>query len=119
MLFIAFAGFISGIIMSLIGIGGGAFLVPLLLFSGMSLQQAVAIVLFTQVIPQALPGLIVYYKNGVFPWKEGLIVTLGSFIGVSIGAYIANAEIISLKYLYRAMAFSLLILSIMVWWKFC
>lgn len=119
MYFIAFAGLISGMIMSLIGIGGGAFLVPLLLFSGLNLQQTVAIVLITQAIPASIPGLIMYYKNGVFPWREGIVVSIGSLVGIVIGAYIANAGIFSVKVMYRAISFSLLVLSIFIWWKYC
>lgn len=113
------AGIISGSVMGLIGIGGGALLMPLLMFAGLSLPQSVAIVLFTQVIPQTLPGLLLYWKSGYFLWQEALVVTIGSFIGVTFGAYLASKEILTAKTLYKLMSLTLLGLSAGIWMKYC
>lgn len=113
-----FAGLLSGVIMGSIGIGGGAFLVPLLLLSGLTLQQATVVVLITQVIPQTLPALAIYYKKNVFPWKEGIIVSVGSLIGATLGAYITTHGFVKTKNLYRSFVMLLILLAAMVWWKY-
>lgn len=118
-LHVTLAGLLSGFVMGMIGIGGGAFLVPLLLFSGLTLQQATAIVLLTQVVPQTLPALLLYYKNNTLPIKEGILVILGSLIGTTIGAYVSTSGYMSQKLLYRCAAISLIVLGILIWWKYC
>jgi uncharacterized membrane protein YfcA len=113
------AGIISGSAMGLIGIGGGALLMPLLMFAGLSLPQSVAIVLFTQVVPQTLPGLLLYWRSGYFLWQEALVVTIGSFIGVTFGAFLASRDILTEKTLYKLMSITFLGLSAGIWMKYC
>lgn len=110
---------ISGLLMGMIGIGGATILTPLLMISGLTLEQSVAIVLFVQVIPETLPALYMYYKNKHFLWKEALIILAGSISGISIGAYISSNKIIPKIYLYRLMAISLFLLSILIWYFYC
>lgn len=119
LLSILFAGWLSGLVMGLIGIGGGTILMPLLMFVGLSLPQSVAIVLFTQVLPQTLPALIVYYNEGHFLLKESLIVIAGSFVGVTLGAFLAAKGYIPKKILYILMSCTLFVLSIGVWVRYC
>ena len=57
---------IIGAIVGLLGIGGGVLYLPLLVHYNFSFQQAVAISLFLNTIPNALPGLYLYYQHGFF-----------------------------------------------------
>lgn len=113
-----FIGLLSGVVMGLIGIGSGAILVPLLMFVGMSLPQAVTILLFTQVIPQALPGLVMYIKNGHMLWKESVLVSLGSLIGVTVGAFFVTKNVIPKTWLYRGTCLMLAGITIAFWIKY-
>ena len=58
-------GILSGISMGVIGIGAGLITIPLLIYSGLNIQQAVSVGLIIQIIPQTLPATIIYYKKGV------------------------------------------------------
>lgn len=119
MIILFLVGLLSGAIMGLIGIGGGAFLVPLLLLSGLTFSQTISIVLFTQLIPQTLPAFLSYNRAGIFPWKEGIIVTIGSFIGVTGITQYIMANPVNMKILYRLASVSLFLLSILIWIWFC
>lgn len=110
------SGALSGILMGMVGIGGGAILVPLLLMSGLSLYKVLCVVLFIQLVPQTLPALWVYYKKGEFPMKESLIVVASSAIGAALGAYIVTRWKISSRILYRLIAVSLVGFGAYTWY---
>ena len=109
------AGGISGLFMGLVGVGGGALMTPMLLMSGLSLYQAMCIVLFIQVMPETLPALWVYYKKGDFPYKEGLVVLLGGAVGALIGAYLSAHKIVPTAVLYKIMSVTLIALGVYIW----
>ena len=52
-----------GITIGIIGGGGAILFIPALMYYNLSFQQAVAISLFLNSIPNALPGLYFYYKK--------------------------------------------------------
>jgi len=112
-LFIDIALFIStiiaGILTGLIGVGGGIILLPFLTYLNFSIQQAVAITLFLNAIPDTLPALYMYYKEGYFLIRPSIIATIGIIIGVIIGGYIGSQKMMSDKSLYR------LYTAILVW----
>lgn len=94
-------GLITGIFIGIVGIGAGVLLIPLLISSGVSIHTAVAVGLAVQLVPQSLPGLWLYNNKGHFDSKLSLYVILGSFIGVTIGAYLVNYEYIDEILMYR------------------
>ena len=53
-------GVLSGVSMGIIGVGAGMITIPLLLYTGLSVQQAVATSLIIQLLPQSLPGCLLY-----------------------------------------------------------
>lgn len=93
-------GMITGGLMGLVGIGGGLLLLQFLIWAGMTFKQAVSVTLIMQIIPQTLPAAYMYYKNGHVKVKETVYTIIGSAIGVTIGAYIANYYNINDKFLY-------------------
>lgn len=105
-------GIITGGLMGIVGIGGGLILLQFLIWAGMTFKQAVAVTLVIQVVPQALPAVYMYYKEGHVKIKETLLTIIGSFIGVTIGAYIANNYNIDEKILYAITSVLLLIGSV-------
>lgn len=88
-----------GVISGLVGIGSGIFLLPLLMYFNFTLPQAVAISLFLDAVPNTLPSLWMYYKNGHLKLKPALYIVLGSTIGTFIGAYIGAHKLIPLKWI--------------------
>lgn len=96
-------GIFIGINMGILGIGGGMLLIPMLVWYGFTLQEAVAASLILQLLPQTFPGVYAYHRKGLIRWRESLYVVLGSLIGVAFGSYIGSKKLIKEVYLYRAL----------------
>ena len=98
-------GAISGVSMGIIGVGAGMLTIPLLLYTGLSVQQAVATSLIIQLLPQSLPGVMLYVKKGVINWKLVIIsvfLVLGSLVGIYLGSYLVTHDIITTCLLYTS-----------------
>jgi hypothetical protein len=108
------AGFITGISIGVIGIGAGVLLMPMLIFMGVPIKSSVAIGLALQVVPQSLPGMWLYYKNGHFNIKIALLVILGSLIGTTFGSYLVNYNFIGERDIYIALFIFMMISTIMI-----
>lgn len=115
LLFAIFVGTIIGII----GIGGGILLLPFLIYFDFSIQQAVAISLFLNAIPNTLPALYMYYKEGFFLIKPSIIASIGTILGTILGGYIGSKKLISDKIIYRLYTFILLCLTIYMFYYYC
>ena len=84
-------GFLSGIISGM-GIGGGAILIPaLVFFEGVGQQMAQGINL-TYFIPTAVFALIVHLKNKCVRVKLALLLGGCGILGAALGAYLATAR---------------------------
>jgi uncharacterized membrane protein YfcA len=108
-----------GITIGIIGGGGAILFIPALMYYNLSFQQAVAISLFLNSIPNALPGLYFYYKKGYFDFKIASIVACGSILGIIIGAYILTNDYIDIKILYRIYTFLLLLTTLYMFYYYC
>lgn len=110
-LFFILVGIISGISMGIVGVGAGMITMPLLLCSGIDIKSAVGISLIMQVLPQSLPGVMMYYKNNYIT-KETLLVSLyliiGALLGTYTGATMVHSNYINDKMIYGAMSIILL-----------
>ena len=83
-------GFFSGIISGM-GIGGGAILIPaLIFFQGVGQQMAQGINL-TYFLPTAIFALVVHIKNKRVRVKTALILAAFGLVGALVGAKIATA----------------------------
>ena len=105
-----FIGFITGISVGAVGIGAGSLLMPILIIMGIPIKTAISTGLAIQIIPQSLPGLWIYYKQGHFDMNLSFWIILGSLLGTTFGAYLVNYHIISEKYMYRLL-FIMMVLS--------
>jgi hypothetical protein len=110
---------IIGAIIGLIGIGGGILFLPLLVYYDFSFQQAVAISLFLNTIPNALPGLYLYYEHGFLDFNAALIVAAGSILGGTMGAYLGTNNYIDDKSLYRIYTMFLLFTTVYMYSYYC
>lgn len=103
-------GLVSGYFIGLVGIGAGVIMIPMLLYAGFTIQQAVAAGLFLQLIPQSLPAVYMYYKTNNFLFWESLVLVGGSTIGTLIGSYQSSHGWLSKRTLYLIL-FTLMVLS--------
>lgn len=110
-LFFILVGIISGISMGIVGVGAGMITMPLLICSGIDIKSAVGISLIMQLLPQSLPGVMMYYKNNYIN-KETLLVSLyliiGALIGTYTGANMVHSNYINEKMIYSALSIILL-----------
>lgn len=102
-------GSISGVPMGVIGIGAGLITMPLLIYSGLTLPEAVAVSMVMQLFPQSAPGVYNYWKY--IHWKPTFFVILGSFFGIWLGSILTANKYLSDLFLYRFLAIFLLLSS--------
>lgn len=104
-------GTISGLSMGIVGVGAGMLTIPLLIYTGLTMKQSVGISLIMQLLPQSLPGVIMYYKNGAINLSVILIamfVVIGSLVGIYMGSYLVHNDFVNLKSMYATLAFLLI-----------
>jgi len=86
---VALTGIIAGVLSGLFGIGGGAVIVAVLHnYLGFETKQAIATSLSALLLPVGLPGVLVYYQQGLIDIQYGLILALGMMLGVLFGSMI-------------------------------
>ena len=83
-------GCLAGISMGAIGIGAGLITMPLLIYSGLSIPESVAVIMVMQLLPQSAPGVYNYWNHIL--WKPTICVILGSIIGIWFGSYLHRPE---------------------------
>jgi uncharacterized membrane protein YfcA len=76
-------GFMSG----LFGVGGGFLMTPLLIFLGVPPTVAVGTEA-NQIVASSVSGVLAHWRRGNVDIKMGLILTLGGFIGSTLGVYL-------------------------------
>ena len=82
-------GLMAGMLSGLIGIGGGIIIVPMLLFIGLTQQQAQGTSLAVMLPPIAFLAVLNYHKAGQIEWKYALIISACFVIGSYFGSKIA------------------------------
>jgi uncharacterized membrane protein YfcA len=105
-------GIITGVSMGTVGIGAGIISIPLLIYSGLSPQSAVGVSLVMQLLPQSLPGVIIYNNLGHIPYIPALLVVLGSTLGIIIGALAVSNNLVTEKMMYKIISIILIISAI-------
>ena len=114
-------GFVSGLFLGSIGIGAGLLTIPVLIKTGLTIKESVVISLIVQLIPQTIPGVIAYYNQKLIRVDIvyiALLIMLGSFFGVYIGANASIKNYISNKLLYRILTIVLFISSIYLYYNY-
>jgi uncharacterized membrane protein YfcA len=104
-------GLAAGIMSGLLGIGGGIFIIPVLVFLlGFSQQTAQGTTLAMMVPPIGLLAAWAYYKAGFVDIKVAGLMCIGFFIGGFFGAKLATA--LSGVTLSRIFGVAMLVVSI-------
>ena len=90
-LYLAF-GLVAGVMSGLLGIGGGIFIIPALVFLlGFSQQTAQGTTLAMMVPPIGLLAAWVYYKAGYVDMRVAAVLAVGFIFGGLVGARYATA----------------------------
>jgi len=85
-------GLVTGIFSGLVGLGGGAIVIPALVyFFGMSQHMAQGTSLAMMIPPIGILAVWTYYKHGHVNFKVAAILVVGFLIGSLIGAKLAIA----------------------------
>tara|TARA_A100001015_G_scaffold46707_1_gene51537 strand:+ start:242 stop:637 length:396 start_codon:yes stop_codon:yes gene_type:complete len=114
-------GFVSGLFLGSIGVGAGLLTIPVLIKTGLTIKESVVISLIVQLIPQTIPGVIAYYNQKLIKVDIvyiALLIMLGSFFGVYIGANASIKNYISNKLLYRILTIVLFMSSIYLYYNY-
>ncbi|HIU64922.1 MAG TPA: sulfite exporter TauE/SafE family protein [Candidatus Avacidaminococcus intestinavium] len=103
-----FAGFIIGLLSGFLGIGGGVFMVPIMVsFFGFTQHVAQATSL-AMIIPTALFGSIVYNLHGSIDIKIAALITVGSMTS----AFFASRLMVKLPAAQLKLLFGILLLLV-------
>ena len=109
-------GVFIGIVSGLVGIGGGALLVPILvLFYGMSQHKAQGTSLGALLLPIGIFAFWKYYKDGNVDLRLAILVAVGFALGGWVGG--AWAQHLSDLTLRRGFALLLIVIAIRMLWK--
>ncbi len=79
-------GFVAGFLGTLLGIGGGSVMVPLLVIAGVDIKKAVPASLFA-ILGTSTGGLRRLFGEGLVDYKLAVILEAASVTGASIGVY--------------------------------
>jgi len=106
-----FLGVVIGIVSGLIGIGGGAFLVPaLIFFYGMSQIKAQGTSVATLLLPIGALAFWTYYKAGHVDLKLAMLIAVGFALGGWVGGL--WAQHLSAIVLRRSFAAIMIVLAL-------
>jgi uncharacterized protein len=107
-------GFLSASLSSMFGVGGGALMVPLILFcTGFTFQQAVPICLGSLLIP----FILAIFKNPAttsVPLNVYVLMTLGGCAGALIGTYLGG--VLPIETLKKGLGVLLVLVSVRLFW---
>jgi len=108
-------GLLGGISGGLFGIGGGVLIVPMLIYwAGFSQHRATGTSIAILLPPIGLAAAIEYYRNGNVDLRAAAIVAGAMFVGLWLGAYVANR----IKGPYLRLMFGVFVLALGVYLVF-
>jgi uncharacterized membrane protein YfcA len=113
-LLIVVLGFVVGILVGVMGIGGGIIVVPALVhLAGMDQHLAQGTSLFIILWPLGLGALSVYWKKGEVDLRAGIVCALGMLLGGYLGGRIAVG--MDSAHLESAFGLFLMLAAVLLW----
>ncbi len=95
-----FVGIVVGFLSGFFGIGGGTILVPILLYLGFDIKEAVGVSV-TQMVFSSLFGSYLNFKKNIFKIHEGLALGIGGFVGaLGSGYFLSIVDSRVLEYMF-------------------
>lgn len=113
-------GTITGVFISTIGVGAGLITIPSLVVLGMSLHRAVIITLILQLLPQTVPAVYNFWKQGEITndlITLSLILLVGNLIGTYYGSLFHTKDILTEKQFYKILFVFLLFSAASIYFK--
>ena len=105
-----------GILVGFMGVGGGVFLIPLLVYvMHMDQHMAQGTSLFLQLPPLGLGALLMYWRRGMVDVVAGTICALGILLGGYFGSKVAIG--LSSKTLSQWFGLFLIVAAVLLWRK--
>jgi len=96
------SGVLVGVISGFFGVGGGTILVPLLMFLGLDIKEAIGISV-TQMVFSSVFGSYLNYKRGSLKPTSTIFFGLGGLVGSSFSGFVvSHLSSMSLKYIFLA-----------------
>ena len=108
------AGFASGVITGLLGVGGGFIIVPILMMLGVTNHQTAVVHSLLLIISSSLVASARYYEYFSISWQPMLAILALAAVGVWVGGWIAGK--VSSSKLQKG--FSLVLCLLAVWMLF-
>ena len=110
-------GLISGLFLWMVGIGAALFTIPVLIMTGLTINEATIVALIIQLLPQTIPGIIMYYNQKMIKLDIvyiSLLILIGSLFGVYLGTTLTLKNYISKRFLYRFLVITLFISEVLI-----
>lgn len=106
---ILLAAIFCGVVAGMVGIGGGVFLVPLLvLLFAFSQHRAQGTSLIALIPPTGILAFLMYARSGYVSWRTGALLIPSVFLGGIVGAHLVNKiEPLLLRRIFAAILFIL------------
>jgi uncharacterized membrane protein YfcA len=114
-------GLISGLFLGMVGIGAALFTIPVLIMTGLTINEATIVALIIQLLPQTIPGIIMYYNQKMIKLDIvyiSLLILIGSLFGVYLGTTLTLKNYISKRFLYRFLVITLFISAFYISYKY-
>ena len=111
-------GFVIGLLSGMIGIGGGIFLSPIILYAGWGNSRQTATVAAAFIVLNSLSGLLGRLLGGTFVFDGFSVVLIPfGFVGALAGSWFGAQRISSLN-LRRALGVVMSFAVLNFWWTF-
>lgn len=111
LILITLIGVLAGFFMGIIGMGAGVITVPLLVYTGMNIRNAVGASLLMQLLPQSIAGVWLYHTRGYIDYIPSLWLIFGSFVGILFGSYLVTMDVITEKTTYKMITYLLIVIT--------